>query len=487
MFWTKCDKIMLNSSGSLERCDDCPCGYWGIFVIVVYSKSYKKGEQDSRLTRDNYCYKNLTTTVFQVTDNTVDLASYIDYRGEKLCVKLSRTADPATGIVASVDKDIKDPASSDCDEWNDDYTVCLKPAEWRIHYEIKVYRIGDAYDDYTKFARYFYSGCGVSPDASGQYPAILELNYGRWTMTGSAQNCIYNYWQQEADRRYKPSCIINYDIYTWSFNLWYPSVECVEEEYCYNYCNGDCKAYDDEMNCTDCDGELVRSCETYCDHPIHDSILVNFTNEEQEYYYTIGGRAYFEDNVWKYESPDCCEFWSGTRSAVGQVNSYEERRTRPEHYNLDDSASVAANIPGSWGNMCWSGEHEAYHGNHPTYSQFWKKFQFAKLKFERGENTPPGASGVQVMITAYSHKTDDEDAIEKNVDTYMYENETVTFKFGEEKELPRCDNMRTYYIKNEQDCSEDCEEGGRPDLYPQGWHSTTEKFYVSLAVIRYVY
>ena len=91
------------------------------------------------------------------------------------------------------------------------------------------------------------------------------------------------------------------------------------------------------------------------------------------------------------------------------------------------------------------------------------------------------------MITAYSHKTDDEDAIEKNVDTYMYENETVTFKFGEEKELPRCDNMRTYYIKNEQDCSEDCEEGGRPDLYPQGWHSTTEKFYVSLAVIRYVY
>ena len=73
------------------------------------------------------------------------------------CIPISRQVQP-DGTVAD-DQELELNYYMQCD-----YTS-NPPVYAKIDYLVHVYRIGDCYDNYDDFATFFYSGCGVLPDA----------------------------------------------------------------------------------------------------------------------------------------------------------------------------------------------------------------------------------------------------------------------------------------------------------------------------------
>ena len=482
MYWMKCGKIIKRNS-ELVKADECPCGYWGLFVLTYYSKGHKK-EDSAEFTVDDFCSRSLQTFAYNVTYNTINLSGFI-YAPSKLCVPISRAAD-AAGKVGELDIDIEDPSS--CAEYNEDSTECIK--KYYIRYKIKIYRIGTFYDDYSKFCQFFWEPCGIAPDKENHYPDPID----------NGSSCIDAHWHPEAEKLYRPTCTIKYDVMEWGFNMWYPMEQCVTALYCYTYCKGNCRNHDydncaDNSDCcTDCEGETVEVCDLYCDHAISIAILINKTNDKLESYYPIGGEASWKEDCgngsgcWQFKYPDCETFWSGTENALTDINDYEKKRGKRENYTVKNTdISKESSIPGSWNNMCVSYNHEAYHGSHLLFRQYWKLFQCADLKVERGADTPSAATGIKIYASAYSYKTEEEYAVIKNRTDWFWHNEEITLKFGEVIQLPICDNMTEYFINNQKVCPEDEQAGNRPDIYPQGWHNTTESFNISFAVIEYVY
>lgn len=487
MFWRKCGKLLLKDGNTLSDCPECPCGYYGLFVIDYRNKSYKEGDNVDWEIND-YCYKNLNVFAYNVINNSIDVSQYM-YAYDNICVPISRTPD-SSGKVGSLETSIISPY--DCAEYNDDYTECLK--HYINKYQIDIYRIGACYDDYNEFASWFYGGCGVSPDADGKYPAIFEQSYGQTVMTSNASNCIYNHWQSVADEKYRPQIKLTFDTYQWGYNMWPFSQKCETREICYSYCDGsDCAEYGDD-GCIRCEdgGTLKKDCHDECDHTLYDAIMVNATVEGQEYWYSIGGYAYWKDDCymgqgcWMYEAPDCCEYWSGSRRALQKVNEYDEQGTSNlDGYSLENTDAI--DFPRQYGNLCWGKEYEAYHGCYGDKCyQFWRSVRYGKMTIDRGANTPAGVMGVECLVTAYTYKTNDEDSIVKDQYDYIWENEKVIFMFGEEMQFPLVNNCKQYYISSEQECNDDCEYGFTPDYAPEGWHNQTEVFRIDLAVLRYV-
>ena len=435
MFWMKCGKVIRRNS-ELIKADECPCGYWGIFVLEYYSKRHAEGENVS-FTVDDLCNKNLSTFAYNVTYNTIEITNFI-YASQKICIPISRITD-AAGKVGEQDIDMEDPHS--CAEYNEDHSVCLK--KYFIKYKIKIYRIGTFYEDYAEFCQFFWSPCGVTPDEDNNYPDPITNGY----------SCINDHWQPEAEKLYRPSCIVHYDVKEFAFNMWHPAYEHPEDDY----------------------SRIL-------------SVGIEITNNHDDSggYYVIGGH---ESEPYVFVAPDCCTYWNNAEAALMQVNTYEDRREDKVNYTgTNEDLSKTVNIPGNGKNMCFDAWHEAYHGSHLIYNQYWKVFQFAELRIERGTNTPTNAIGVKAVVHAYSYKTNEEYAIVKDATEMLYEDEEVIFPFDAKTELPVCNNMRNYELhREEENCSADCTDGNPPDFYPQGWHNTTEQFTIKLAIIGYIY
>ncbi len=478
MFWRKGNSALKNSAGNLILCGQCPCPYYGLFALVYNSYDQQTGKV-------NYCYPNLLVTAAEVLDNKIEV-----FTNAQRCIPIQRQPDGEGKV--GYQKSCVD-CWMDCYEWDengnctDEHEFCMDCSE------ITVYRMSPCFDQYAEFAEWFYGGCNRLPDSEGKYPDIFYSG----NMTNEANSCVNDHWYEIASRKYLAGCQIKFDLRHWGFDFFPYTQRCAEITECYSYCSGNCLAYDDQGNCSECDGEIQQDCMTFCDHPIEETLLVRPAPGTEPFHYRIGGSYHWDSecnngqgcNV--YTPPNCCEFWAGSRDALAQMIEYDENGKQDlENYLLKSTEEKS--IPSGSNHKCWAVDYEAYHGCY-TYSgpcwQFWHAVHYGLLTVTQPENAPSNAIGVKVRATAYTQKTNDEAAIIKNQRDYLYDNTEISLFFGEEMQLPVVDNMQQYHITNEQDCYGDddpCQNGGAPEYAPTGWHSTTETFHLELAVVKYI-
>ena len=483
MFWRKCGKLMVNPDGKLSNCPECPCGYYGLFVLEYYAHAYVDGYPDHSNPRcpgdpkqewwyQDFCFKRLVVFPAHVVDNELKPYQYAYNVGgmpigfdRYTCIPISRQAQP-DGTVAD-DQELELNYYMTCD-----YTS-NPPVYAKIDYLVHIYRIGDCYDNYDDFATFFYSGCGVLPDAmTGKFPDIFgTTNWdGVWyeTTTSSARSCINTNWNTYADKLYRPRCIVNHTNHTFSYNLW-PRT---------NIPGNDSKPEDGGTGSEN----VMRIVDRYCG-----ASDVDFSIGHTHWCPSCN----WGNGNWQFT---CCDWWDGSIDALEQVNEWDASAVdNDDKYCVADSDTGGEriiNIPGN--DMCIRGlQSEAYYGNY-NEGQYWRQRQYATLKIDRADDTPEGATGVVCWAYIYSQKTNDDFAIEKDKITYVYNQEKVTFKFGEEYRFPTCDNIKPWTFANDrsvcvEDCVDDGANGDDPSIDPHGWHNNTELFYVNFAVISYSY
>lgn len=484
MFWRKCGKLMVNPDGKLSNCPECPCGYYGLFVMVYYMHSLKNRPSGTEIYRcpgdpkldwlySDFCSMDMVVFPAHVVDNELKPYQYaINVGGmpigfdKDVCIPVSRQAQP-DGTVAD-DQELELEYYMTCD-----YTS-NPPVYAKIDYLVHIYRIGDCFDNYDDFAIFFYSGCGVLPDAvTGKLPDIFDTENwdGVWyeTATRNATSCINTNWNTYADKLYRPRCIATYTNYTFSYGLFprtnIPGNDSKPED------GGTGSEYVMRITVNDCGVSDV-------DFSIGHTHWCESCNSG-------GGR-------WEFT---CCDWWDGSIDALEQVNEWDAAAVDDDtNYCVVNSADTGGeriiNIPGD--NMCMDGlMAEAYYGT-LNDGHYWRGRQYATLKIDKAADTPDNATGIVCCALIYSQKTNDKFAIEQDKITYIYNHEQVTFKFGEEYRFPTCDNIKPWTFANDRsDCAEDCvddvDNGDDPIVDPHGWHNNTENFYTNVAFIRYSY
>lgn len=475
MFWRKCGKLMVNPDGKLSNCPECPCGYYGLFVLEYYTHAYVDGYPDHAGPRcpgdpkqewwyQDFCSKQLDVSPAHVVNNEIRpyvLSWIIPFVNELTCIPVSRMAQP-DGTVADTELDL------------DYYTTCDNGSYAKFACKVRIYRIGDCFDNYDDFAIFFYSGCGGLPDAvTGKFPDIFQTSwmgdYSYDAPTSAARNCINSNWNTYADKLYRPRCIVNYTNYTFSYGL-FPRT---------NIPGNNSKPEDGGTGSEN----VMRITDTYCG--------------DSDVDFSIGHTHWCPSCNWgngRWEFT-CCDWWDGSIDALEQVNEWDAAAVDDDtKYCVANSSDTGGehiiNIPGN--DMCIRGlQSEAYYGN-ANDGHYWRQRQYATLKIDKAADTPDNATGIVCMAHMYSQKTNAKFAIEKDKITYVYNQEQVTFKFGEEYRFPTCDNIKPWTFANDRsDCADECVDGAtngdNPSVDPHGWHNNTEIFYANVAFIRYSY
>lgn len=491
MFWRKCGKLMVNPDGKLSNCPECPCGYYGLFVLEYYMHSLDNRPSGTEIYRcpgdpkldwlySDFCFKRIVVFPAHVVDNELKPYQYAYNVGgmpigfdRYTCIPISRQAQP-DGTVAD-DQELELEYYMTCD-----YTS-NPPVYAKIDYLVHIYRIGDCFDNYDDFAIFFYSGCGVLPDAmTGKFPDIFgTVNWdGVWyeTATRDAANCINTSWNTYADKLYRPRCVVHLTNHSFSYNF-YPTHKLKEH------------------TGAPADGGTpgvygMHIVNRYCENgPDGAQYVVD---------YEIGTEHWCPscNSPWGAWYFSCCDWWDGSVPALDSVNSWDAAAVDDDtKYCVDFSDTGGDNIttiPGTSRPMCATCTTEAYYGSYiMSYNNFrWRQRQYCVLSIEKTNDTPENATGIVCCILAYSQKTNDEYCIEKDKIEYVYNQDIVTFKFDTEYRFPTCDNIKPWIFLNERsDCVDVCVDNGAngddPNVGPHGWHETTEFFYTRLAVIRY--
>ena len=526
MFWRKCGKLMINPDGKLSNCPECPCGYYGLFVLEYYTHAYVDGYPDHAGPRcpgdpeqewwyQDFCDKSLIVFPAHVVDNELKPYQYAYNAGgmpigfdRYTCIPVSRQAQP-DGTVAD-DQELEGQYYMPCD-----YTS-NPPVYGKIAYLVHVYRIGDCFDNYDDFAIFFYSGCGVLPDAmTGKFPDIFgtETWDGVWyeTVTSNARNCINTNWNTYADKLYRPKIIMHYDMYTFSFNF-YPDYQVEPDGVPSGCCDVFGDGPGDDDRCTIAPAGCQLALGTVTEGNIYDESKDRVYQVSGSYYHAIVVTARYGDlpdlqfftgcmgcnpsvnlgaGGWTF---DCDVRWPGMEAALPAMNEWESEALEDmDNYGIvptsDTGGEHTFTIPLSGYNMCFGDDSNSYHCTRceayygSSGGQRWRQRQYAKMHIEKSDDTPEGATGVVCCLKAWTYKSNDDFSIVKDQTDYLYENEMVTIKFGEEFTLPLCDNMKSAEIGNTYD-PDNCLD---PDVIPRGWHNNTEDFHFFGAVIRYSY
>lgn len=462
MFWRKCGKLIATSptGGSLINCDECPCPYYGIFFVTQYATTYDPEGGSSGMDYSNYCYKSLEPHRAGIFNNETAISLNANY-GTKICIPISRSA-AMSGLVGSRSGTID--STEVCAEYNDDYTECLRYN--KVSYDIKIYRIGKCFDDYDAFAEYFYGPCGVEPDSDGNYPAIFNGDPINGSYTSVAGDCLYTYWTPLAQELLIPRVQVETTMYGIDHQI-HP-----REQYIV----------------TDDDTGSMR---------VEYDCMTLLTNGNQTYYKIGGSGHYNEEGYWEYEAPDCCEYWSGSRDALSKINEKinEDKGNKESFIEKDQYIDT---IPGRYNTMCLNRTVFTYidgmdvHG----YQNYHRRYGI--IKFVKPDNARSDATGVRCIVTAYYQKYNQgEDCTLTNGDPpepqYMYNNQEVTFRFGDTIETNILDNQVTFKIVNSQECANDCtydSDSNRPEFnwcshIGDGTH--TEDFILHIAAIEYTF
>lgn len=479
MLWTKCDTLISNSSGNPLNCKNCPCGYYALFAFKRFPVNRQTGEAD-------FCRPGVWVEPFEVINNKINGGDYC-----RRCYEINRTPDE-DGLVGYSKGCFC--CWEDCWDWRENPETgewyCAEMGEYCDDCsEVRVYRLSPCFNKYEDFAAWFYSGCGTEPDEQGKYPDIFQEWYGQKYMTGAAQNCVNNYWQGIAEEKYNTYCKMTFETRTFGFNIYPHSSKDVTNTVCHDWCDGDCREYDANYNCTDCDGAMMHECYEEYDHTEYLAMWV----QEYDTYYNIGGYAWWEPNCWyntgcwMFEGPACCEYWSGATSALDAINQFDATK-KQDLEGMDIGTTDEITFPNGY-RWCWDKYYEAYHGTWNNV-HYWHSVRWGRMIFKRDDRTPSGATGVKIRLTAYTYKTNNpSDNLENDIKTYIYEKAEIDMKFGEKLDFPLVDNMKPYYFSDtvENNCDSDCERGHYPFMVPEGWHTVSEYLQMDFAIMGYIY
>ena len=191
MLWAKCGKILTDDSGKIVNCPSNPC----VFPAQV---------------KDSKIEWNYMSTI---------------------CITVSQNL----GLVAK--KKAKSNCWEECVEWDQNWQNCIEYGQYcDFCGEIQVYNLAGCFDDYNKFAQFFYGKCGVSADGNGKYPQIFEQWYGSTYPTGSAYDCVQNYWKRYFCDLYMLNYKINIQCMNQYWILYSSYMEYSLETYCECFC-----------------------------------------------------------------------------------------------------------------------------------------------------------------------------------------------------------------------------------------------------------
>lgn len=390
MFWTKCNKILVDDNGYIVNCPSSPCGYYSVFGI-----KYRWLNSDT-MQPSNKCSWSYHVFPAQVKDSKIQW-NYM----YSVCIQVSQNK----GLVAK--KKIRSGCWEDCMQWDQNWQNCLQWGQYcDFCVQIQVYNLAGCFDDYQKFAAFFYGVCGTEPDSNGKYPDIFEEYYGSIYPTGTAQTCIDNYWNKLFTDQYMLNYKINIKHMNQYWILWSNYSEYQYETYCDCYCDGSWEMPDENGNCPD---GCTKQCYDIGGQPINIGAYGDQNTAEHGHGTIV--RSKFEVAVSQSELGekqslyDCCRV-NAARGKIGAINAFMmENVNTKDSYTLGSTDSTTCTNSNS---LCKNFEYSSgpYDNFYGSMDQVKFHVQWRKILLERTAETPSDAKGIKFQMTLRNKKYD---------------------------------------------------------------------------------
>lgn len=394
-FWMKCGKLLTDSASNLIRCRTCPCGYYGLFAFV--GRYLPNGPNST----PDYCSEpSIDVAPFEVIDGKIQYSGGMGIMWSG-CIEINVQAD-ADGKVGYA----KGCGSQwqDCLQWDENWENCLKYGTVYMDcYQIKVYRIGNCFQDLDQFKAFVYSKC---PQYTAPYPKLWETSYGNKYTSSQASNCIYKEWDLNQDSwysyayyKYVPKAQFSYQLFDNSLTIYTNSTYGHEEiTGSYTWCDGQCLQQGDN-GCTNCNGQLITE---------------TMTNWVQDgYCHSIEKPSWGGSQIWSYtwgfcerqqNQPQCkCidDYNSNSLKGFAQINPKVESI-------FSDKSEYTSSITNTV-SPCFNQNYVSNYQPNECWASWWvqgmwrKWCRFAKLKIEKWHEKVE-YKGVHIKIYAIDQK-----------------------------------------------------------------------------------
>ena len=456
-FWKKCGKFVSKGS-SLIFCESCPCGYYAILGMKFRSIDPVTREPLSD------CSWSFEVKPYEIKNGE------IKWEYGNFCIKIERTLGKCGYKKAC------GYSYEYCEEWNEDYTDCLKSkTEYSNCYEVFVYNLSGFSESMDEFKQVLFSPCGYS----GSFPDIWYSYYGSQYLNWEAEDCINSFWRNEFSKKYMLNFSFSYSVL--GQNWWQSFCDgfyAMQEE-CYTFEDGtkECYTFQEHQS-----GEGGRA--YMLAHDGKDS-------ETNSLSVVTGGWYGLGDDCWDSTKPcyhtDCCVY-VGTASSIAQttehIRSFVEDKTKYAVYpggwynGSKGTFSETLNCENS-NNLCCdfsyqSGCSDNYYGS-MTSAVF--NFRWGKFSINRTSLTPEDAMGVELELTFTETKTNT--GLNRESSTSATHTAKIQMPFGVPfEELPLATDVNLLGVVESPTCSSDCKSWGEGEWKIQpyvlfGWAGVT--------------
>lgn len=216
MFWEKCGKLIADSSGKLIDCDFSPCPAYAVFAFVERSLTPANPDGTVSNCSSSYAY----AMPCEIKNGHICTSDMYGGGGKKKIKLHSEDFEGKCGYWKGCTGEWQD-----CAEWDENGENCIREETYYDGcVQVKVYRLTPCFEEFSEFKQAFFEPCGFE----GDFPEIFDS----WGITGEAYDCLYNYWNKEAEKK-KLQWKVNAVWFGDSYNFASHGMECVEEEVCY--------------------------------------------------------------------------------------------------------------------------------------------------------------------------------------------------------------------------------------------------------------
>lgn len=447
MFWAKCGKILTDQSGAVVNCDVSPCGFY-----TVLGFKYRYLNQDT-MQPHNKCAWYYDVQPFQVKDGKIQW----NYDMCNVCINISQKA----GLVAK--KKFKKGCYTECYEWNEAGECIDQYEHCDCVMQVQIYNLAGCFDDFNKFAQFFYSKGNISPDSNGKYPEIWENWYGTEYPSDSAHQAIENYWNRYFCDRYMMNYKLNYTNHEQRYWQWvaYQDWETYTQCYCYNdegsYSIGESES---------CSDGYQKQCYIMEDHPLsiggyaYQESCNNAFTPMHQLYVKAGGYYGYSDDCYNKDYPcyleDCCDYVASLNT-TGETGAFimEGSKIKQRYCDKGNSTHDCRNSNSMCTNWSYSAScFDNYYWD-PTNARF--HFGWSKVTCQRNDLTPDYAKGVKFEVTLKRTKKNTGRGNESSSTTEQKFQLSLMFDQVFE-DLPLLDNINTLkVIDHGYKCNSDCE------------------------------
>lgn len=476
-FWTKCNKFITDGY-YLLHCKNCPCGYYAVFGI-----KYRDIDPITQEPKSD-CSWRYDVKPYEVLDNK------IFWQYGNFCIQVDRVKGKCGYKKAC------GYSYENCQEWNEDYTECLKTTiEYSSCYEVEVYNLTGCTESLEDFKMIFYQNCGYVD----YLPEIWTYSYGYKYLSWEAEDCVNNYWNREFSKLY----LLNFSfVSTIKGQCWWQSVCHPIYEY-----KTECYTYDDG----------TQDCYTYADHQTGEGgncYMMGFDgNDTETHALTVKtGGWYGTDDTNCITYPcyhsDCCvnigtfASLATTTPHIQQyiLNKAEYGVYKGGWYNGSKGTGTTTLTCKNSDNLCCEFSYESHCGDnyYGSMTQATFYFRWGVFSIARTPETPEEAKGVSLELTIKETKTNtglgNESSETKATVAYLNLPFDTVFE-----ELPLATDVNLLGIVESPRCSNDCKNTeGELKISPYvmfGWAGVTpyeqdvksHKFDVKIKVLEYYF